>query len=227
MQESANTLLRIKTRYLRALKYQNNDPEVALNECRKTAEAVLKELYSNYAALNPKNQHFKKPAEKQMLNNLASALEKVERYPLVIASSIRTIQAFGNIGSHDQGLESEQLTEDNIQVCMVALKNLVEWYWNDLKLDMEQLALGLIETSDITINDSNFDLKTNTQRSQSIWKPIKPFVMIPFYWWIVGAFFLAIITIISAGLGVIVFIPYLGVMGCAMALKRHFKSMEE
>lgn len=27
---------RIKTRYHRAIKYQNNDPEVALNECRKT-----------------------------------------------------------------------------------------------------------------------------------------------------------------------------------------------
>lgn len=186
----------------------------------------MKEIYTAYAVLNPQNQHFKKPAEKQMLNHLASALEKVQRYPLIIGSSIRTIQAFGNIGSHDKGLESNQLTKENIQVCMKALKNLVEWYWQDLQLDIQLLGSEFIESSNEDLTDGNLDITTIPLSTQSMWSPLKPFVMVPFYWWLMGALFLSIITFLSVGLVVIVFIPYLGFVCFSTALKRHFINLE-
>ena len=131
---------RILKRYQKAIQYSTIDPEVALGESRKTAEAILKILYTQQKEQEPGNQLFNKPVEKKMLSDLASIMEKIKRYPLIVATAVRTIQAFGNIGAHDQGAEADHVDAESIQACTTALKTLMKWFWNDCDQDMSQLS---------------------------------------------------------------------------------------
>lgn len=133
---------RILHRYGKALHYGIADPEVALGESRKVAEAICKDLYVSYAKENPDNKDFRKPVEKMMLDGLAANLEKVRRLPLVVATSIRTIQAFGNLGSHDQGHEADHVTTATVQASLNALQVVLEWYLRDQSLSPELMVRG-------------------------------------------------------------------------------------
>ncbi len=106
---------RIATQYQRAVRYATSDPKVALSEARQTAEAICTFLYNAYGEANPSANEFKKPAEKQMLNGMTSSLERVSRYPRMVATAMRTIQAYGNMGAHYQGEETEHVTIESIQ----------------------------------------------------------------------------------------------------------------
>jgi hypothetical protein len=135
---------RILGRYKKAKAYAETDPEVALSEARKTAEAIYKHVYTSYATAHPDNNDFKKPAEKQMLNDMASRLEKVKAVPLVVSTAIRTIQAFGNIGSHDQGEEADHVTTESIKAPIAGLETVVRWFWKQQELSVDMLDLQAI-----------------------------------------------------------------------------------
>jgi tetratricopeptide (TPR) repeat protein len=131
---------RIAGNFQKAREYATTDPEVSLSVARKVAEAICKHAYNAYAAEHPDDTNFKKPAEKQMLNDLVARLERVKAFPLVVSTGIRTIQAFGNIGSHDQGDEADHVTSESIQACISGLESVVRWFWRDQGLPMELLG---------------------------------------------------------------------------------------
>ncbi len=142
------TLDRVLKRYQKALQYSTIDPEVALGESRKTAEAILKLLYNEQRDQDPKNQLFNKPVEKKMLSDLASIMEKIKRYPLIVATAVRTIQAFGNIGAHDQGEEADHVDQDSILACTTALSTLMKWFWQEFNQDLTRLELNATTNTD-------------------------------------------------------------------------------
>ena len=152
---------RILKRYQKAIQYSTVDPEVALGEARKTAEAILKVLYTQQKEQEPGNQLFNKPVEKKMLSDLASIMEKIKRYPLIVATAVRTIQAFGNIGAHDQGEEADHVDEESIQACTTALKTLMKWFWKDSDQDMSRLSKSVSGKSQ-KHNESAPSILTNT-----------------------------------------------------------------
>ena len=117
-------LNRVKILYEKTIKYQREDPEISLAQARKSAEAICKQIYIREGL-----EKGSKPASKMMLNDLISSLVRSSMLPPHVQISLGTIQAFGNFGTHDQGMDSENITEEFIQPCLGALSTVVDWYF--------------------------------------------------------------------------------------------------
>jgi len=113
-------LARVRTLYEKSLHYQAQDPEIALAQARKSAEAVCKQIYRQEGM-----EKGARPAGRMMLDDLIGSLERGRRVPRHIGIALRTIQAFGNFGTHDQGLDSEHITAEYIRPCLAALGTVV------------------------------------------------------------------------------------------------------
>lgn len=114
---------RIKKLYDKTLFYRAMDPEVSLSQARKSAEAICKQIYiKNH--LEDKG----KPANKLMLNELIQVLNRNDLLPEFILINLNTVQSFGNFGVHDQGFESEEITEEYVKPCLLALGTVFNWY---------------------------------------------------------------------------------------------------
>ena len=131
----------ILQRYHRTHQYLQSDPEIALSEARKTTEAILKDLYRQQQSLHPNDSNYQKNPDKLMLNKLAGILDGANIYPLVVATSIRTIQAFGNIGSHDQDGQELHLDAQSARTCINALDTLMKWFWQQHNLNLLDLEI--------------------------------------------------------------------------------------
>ena len=126
LEQLSREVNRLRELYLKTLGYQKSDPEVALSQARKSAEAICKFIYSAEGL-----ERGAKPAAKLMLDELIRALDAPGIVPKPIALSLGTIQAFGNFGTHDQGQQSLVLTSEHVEPCLRALTNVVEWYFRD------------------------------------------------------------------------------------------------
>ncbi len=144
-------LSRIKRLYEKSLFYLSTDPEVALSQARKSAEAICKSIYIK-AGLE-KNS---KPAKKMMLDELIRALKNHELIPGAIEVHLSTIHRFGNFGSHDQGLEDEFIDEAYVEPCMRSLGMVFNWYMANHQED------------DDTIDDVAASLKTKTAPKETL-----------------------------------------------------------
>ncbi len=115
---------RVRKLYEKTLKYQELDPEVSLLQARKSAEAICKSIYVKEGL--HKNQN--KPLSKLMLNEIIHLLERNSILPDYIKINLRTIQAFGNYGSHYQPEENGFITADYIKPCLLSLATVFNWY---------------------------------------------------------------------------------------------------
>jgi len=138
-------LSRVKRMYEKCFHYQSEDPEIALNQARKSAEAICKQIYV-HSGFHKKS----KPVEKMMLNDLLQVLTREKVLPRRIAISFGTIQAFGNFGTHDQGSESEKITEDYIKPCLHALSTVVNWYFSEFHGRVPELSSVSIESENVS-----------------------------------------------------------------------------
>lgn len=150
---------RIKKLYEKTLFYEVADPEVALSQARKSAEAICKSIY-----LESKNNDTGKPIHKLMLNDLILLLNKENIVPRSIIISLNTIQQFGNFGVHDQGEESEIIDVDYVKPCLLALGIVFNWY-------VTSFHNGSIPDFDKFINKSI--LSTNSTSNNSVKEEIK------------------------------------------------------
>lgn len=116
-------VIRISKLYNKTLSYQATDPEVSLNQARKSAEAICKSIYV-------KNNLYKngKPVNKLMLKELIENLVRHNLLPQFIVINLSTIHEFGNFGAHDQGLEDDIVTEEKVEPCLMALGTVFNWY---------------------------------------------------------------------------------------------------
>ncbi len=147
-------LERIKKLYDKTQFYCSTDPEVALSQARKSAEAICKSVYSKSISKNGK------PVEKMMLEELINGLSREDVIPKFIRINLKTIQEFGNFGVHDQGDENELIDEVYIRPCFTALGTVFSWYVSNFTSNSSDLD-GLLNLE-----------KTNTSTSPpSITKP--------------------------------------------------------
>jgi hypothetical protein len=96
---------------------KNKKPKVVLHNTRMAAEYLCK------AILRYHNQDIAKTT----LDPLIVAVSKIDNVPKNIIVSLRTIQHYGNLGSHD----NDEVFD--ITPCVQALINVVNWYFADLQ----------------------------------------------------------------------------------------------
>jgi len=134
---------------------KDKNPHLALVQARKAAEAICKSIW-----LQETGEPFQ---GKSMLDGMIAKLEKSGYLPKKIAVSIRTIQHFGNIGSHDNSGDTTTLSSLDISPCLQALGNVTKWYCE--KYASEQtFALSDMEGLVATLAKSNLDKRTKLDR---------------------------------------------------------------
>lgn len=112
---------RIKSLYDQTLTYKDTDPRTFLMHARLAAEAICKNIFMSKVSPNPGNL---------MLDGLLEKLNAASVLPKRIALPLRTIQAYGNFGSHDQP-EQEVITPEYIRPCLEAFVIVARWYFTE------------------------------------------------------------------------------------------------
>jgi len=117
---------RVRDLHLRALAYRVEDPEAALTKARQVAETIARRLYRDGTF-----EKSSRPLNKLLLNDLLTRLEQESVLPRHIALPMRTLQFYGNFGTHYQGQESEKITTQYIGPGLEALAVVVPWFLTD------------------------------------------------------------------------------------------------
>lgn len=122
---------------LKAYTYASDDPEIALMQARKSAEAMMRNIFE--AEIGTPG--------KIMLDELIKKLVQQKIIPHKISIPLGTIQVYGNYGSHDQ---SEYETIDDagyIEPCIAALKQVTNWFFLEyLEVNIPEEILPFTET---------------------------------------------------------------------------------
>lgn len=103
--------------YRKALRYAESDPEVFLGTARRAAESILLDIALREAV-----------GSKPTLESLLTVLTGKGLVPPKIVLAIRTIQNYGNYGSHAQDASTEEISADDVRPCLDALTQLAVWY---------------------------------------------------------------------------------------------------
>ena len=112
----------IRNYYQRTLSYQHSDPEAALWMARKATEAICRQIFVREVSPNIGNA---------TLEELLVQLNKRKIIPKGIEVPIRTIQQYGNLGTHDQGVDNITITREYAEPCLKSLSTVVDWYFNE------------------------------------------------------------------------------------------------
>ncbi|MFJ9890814.1 DUF4145 domain-containing protein [Streptomyces sp. NPDC091287] len=103
--------------YKKALRYAESDPEVFLSTARRAAEAILLDLAMREAI-----------GSKPTLESLLTVLTAKGVVPAKMVLAIRTIQNYGNFGSHAHDGSGDEISAEDVQPCLNALTQLAAWY---------------------------------------------------------------------------------------------------
>lgn len=126
----------IKSYYQRTLSYQYSDPEAALWMARKATEAICRQIFVREISPN---------LGTITLEELLVQLTKRRLIPKGIEVPIRTIQQYGNFGTHDQGHDNIAITREFAEPCLKSLSTVVDWYFNEYI--GEAMGLGTLPTA--------------------------------------------------------------------------------
>ena len=114
----------IRRLYDKTLDYGRTDPETALMNARKAAEAVCARVFEHKVG---------KPPKSLTLQPLIEKLTQLDAVPEQILIALRTIQNYGNFGSHHQTGEPQSITPEFAQPCLQALGTVVRWYCEEFE----------------------------------------------------------------------------------------------
>ncbi|MFF0446216.1 DUF4145 domain-containing protein [Streptomyces sp. NPDC004609] len=103
--------------YRKALRYAESDPEVFLGTARRAAESILLDIAIREAV-----------GSKPTLESLLTVLSAKNLVPPKVVLAVRTIQNYGNYGSHAQDVPAEEISAEDVRPCLNALTQLAVWY---------------------------------------------------------------------------------------------------
>ncbi|UYQ65625.1 DUF4145 domain-containing protein [Streptomyces peucetius] len=103
--------------YRKALRYAQSDPEVFLGTARRAAESILLDIAIREAI-----------GSKPTLESLLTVLSAKNLVPPKVVLAVRTIQNYGNYGSHAQDSPTEEISAEDVRPCLNALTQLAVWY---------------------------------------------------------------------------------------------------
>lgn len=116
--------LRIKEYVSKARNFLPDHPEAALNTIRKALEAIIRDIIESESDNTEYINKF------QNLEDQLSHIRRIIKLPKLIDIHLRTLQSFGNFGSHHQEdeltLPSKELVESNLLI----LGELIDWHNN-------------------------------------------------------------------------------------------------
>jgi TolB-like protein len=160
----------IRRLYDKTLDYSKTDPETALMNARKAAEAVCSRVFEHKVG---------KPPKSMTLQPLIERLTQLDAVPEQILIALRTIQNYGNFGSHHQTGEPQPITPEFAQPCLQSLGTVVRWYCEDFEQADQEAAPGIAKGGPSSITPGG-------------WKGVPIWVLagctlclalaIPFYW---------------------------------------------
>lgn len=115
---------RIVQYYKKTLAYcSSHDPEASLWMARKTAEALCRRIFEQEISSNTNTA--------TTLDKFIELLGKQNILPQYVIIPLRTIQSYGNYGTHDQGKEGNIITTEYAQPCIQALTIIMKWYLSE------------------------------------------------------------------------------------------------
>jgi hypothetical protein len=115
-----------------AQKFADDNPEVALTEAGRAAEAICKQIYIN-GSLHEKGR----PPDKMRLDDLVSQIYRNHLIPERIYNDLRAIQHYRNMGAHHT---EETISRNDANPCLCALSNLVQWFFEDINVDIHGIG---------------------------------------------------------------------------------------
>lgn len=98
--------------------YADTDPEIALHQARKSAEAICLSIFSVVIG----------PPGRLQFEDLIRKLDERKVLPRRVLIPLRTIQAYGNHGSHPD-LDGGTFDPDYAAPCLLALAQVTSWYF--------------------------------------------------------------------------------------------------
>ncbi|MFD3656394.1 DUF4145 domain-containing protein [Streptomyces sp. NPDC058620] len=123
--------------YKKALRYAESDPEVFLSTARRAAESILMDIAMQEAV-----------GSKPTLESLLTVLTAKGLVPSKVVLAIRTIQNYGNFGSHAHKAADEEISAEDVRPCLNALTQLAAWYGqtsSSLAENEERHALAAVQ----------------------------------------------------------------------------------
>ena len=115
-----------------AQKYAEINPEIALTEAGKAAEAICKQIYIKGSL----HEQGRSP-EKMRLEDLISQINRNGLIPERIYNDLRAIQRYRNMGAHHT---EEPISLSDANPCLFALSNVVRWFFEDVGVDMNGIG---------------------------------------------------------------------------------------
>lgn len=111
-------------------------PPEALNNIRKAAEAICKDVLDDAFQSSPNSN--RKPATAfNSLEDMINRMRKDGLIPSSVENCLASLQSFGNFASHDQEEDPKNVTVEMAESTFGHLKIVAEWY-ESLKLQIEQ-----------------------------------------------------------------------------------------
>jgi len=135
-------LTRIKKLYDKTLFYNTTDPEIALIQAQKAAEAICISIYCKYGL----NKHGI-DVNKLSLKEASDVLARYKIIPETIAINIATISEYNKLIKEINSELIENISDEYIKPCLLALGNLFSYYTQNFYCkESEKVNIGLYST---------------------------------------------------------------------------------
>jgi hypothetical protein len=118
-----------------AFRFWSTEPRIALNQARQGAEAICRHVFTDRVG---------EPADGVMLGKLIELLKQQKLMPLHVLVALRTVQEYGNYGTHPT--ELHEIEPSFATPCLAALRQVGDWYFTKhLRIEIPELVKNLPE----------------------------------------------------------------------------------
>ena len=113
----------------KAEKFKDSDPPESLNNARKSAEAICKDLLDESTWKATSTAQGAKPGEAYVqLEDMLSDLRRRKVIPAHIDKYLSSLQSFGNLASHDQEIDPEHINSSMAASILLQVRSVVSWF---------------------------------------------------------------------------------------------------
>jgi hypothetical protein len=103
-------------------------PPESLNNMRKAAEAICKDILDETYEKKAEGKILKPASAFTSLEDMVQELKRRKQISIDIEKYLASLQSFGNFGSHDQELDPEDISREMAGSILLHLKAVVDWY---------------------------------------------------------------------------------------------------
>ena len=161
-----NSIQNIDRLFKKVKKFKNTDPEVALMLARKTAEAIAKHIIQA-SSFSPGGLMLDKLIEKMSSDNMVAKK---------ILNPLRTIQAYGNYGAHDQQNDYGEIDKEYASPCIMAIETVYKWF--DEKYGVPKNILNMsVNEIELSVKAANALNNANILTVGAVWAKSKADLM--------------------------------------------------